>query len=224
MDYQTMWKWYQFMLDNYDSNHNGQIENYELCDYERLAYEWGQLASWRKLPSQPSSIPELRQWVMEQGDANHDGQLSLSELSRLNRYLRKLSPNNDNYLRDEQPLDDNLRGFLCRLQKMDKARPPTMADLKGIDAFVSLLQCMIYLHPEFRKDNPQSQEPLRRLAEYLLKTEDRNGDGRLDYAECYRLIRLNHVKFEEAGKQQGQEQKRLNDAQQELFKHQQQMR
>jgi Ca2+-binding EF-hand superfamily protein len=198
-DYQVLLRWHEFMLKNYDTNQNGRIDQAEVSDYYAWASQWAILASNRHLPPLPASLPELQQWALANGDANHDGKLSLRELTRLNQYLEK---------------QKRVQTDLFELQKID-LQHPTMAELTSAAAFTNLVYLLEPLYPEFDKNQDMTLDPLEKLelAKYLINIGDRNGNGRLEYVESYRFWRLNCDKAEAAREKRRPEQLRRWEAQ-----------
>jgi Ca2+-binding EF-hand superfamily protein len=186
--YRDLWLWHDFMLKNHDNNQDGRIDNYEFRDSLRCLDQWKALANLKKLPQEAESMPELRRWALAQGDTNHDGKLSLQELTALNNYQSRL----------QHPLfKDN--PYLFQLQKIDPQHP-TYSEMAMVEAFNELLWFMDPLYPEFARDNDGWLTPAGRnlLAKHLLKIGDKNGNGRLEYEESQYLLRQNYVKVHEA--------------------------
>ena len=163
----------------------------------------------RQKPPVPAALPELQRWALENGDANHDGRLSLAELMFLNRYPRKM-----------KQVNTEANKWLFELQKIGD--PPSMMDLNIFPAFTGLIHILEPLYPDLEKDERLALTPAGRLAlaKQLLQMGDRNGNGRLDYEESYRLFRENLAKASaarekrrlEAQLRREEEQKRQQEA------------
>ena len=180
--------WHAFMLDHHDLNHDGRIDARELLEYRSWSNRWRDLAELRRLPATPASLPGLRQWALAHGDLDHNGQLTLLELEslRMTSYIAKGITTESNQ-------------DLFVLQKIDPEQA-TLAELTTIEAFASLIETLVRLHPEFDQDKNGTQDRAERLkfAQALLREGDRNGNGRLDYDESYRLLHQHHVTAEDA--------------------------
>lgn len=205
---QDLRAWHAFMLEHYDLDHNGRINARELFEYRQRSDSWRSLAMLRRLPAAPASMPELRTWALAHGDLNHDGQLTLPELESL-RITSHLA----------QGINIESNQDLFALQKIDPERA-TLAELTTVEAFASLIQTLARRRPEFDQDKNGTLDRAERLkfAQALLREGDRNGNGRLDYDESYRLLRQHHATAEEAAaiKRQEEEKRML-----EMIRHQQ---
>ena len=201
--------WYDFMVKNFDSNQDGRVDTDEIKEYENFSAQWRELAVSRQKPPVPAALPELQRWALENGDANHDGRLSLAELMFLNRYPRKM-----------KQVNTEANKWLFELQKIGD--PPSMMELNIIPAFTGLIHILEPLYPDLEKDERLALTPAGRLAlaKQLLQMGDRNGNGRLDYEESYRLFRENLAKASaarekrrlEAQLRREEEQKRQQEA------------
>ena len=77
-----------------------------------------------------------------------------------------------------------------------------MVNLTIVQAVAILINYLEPLYPEFNENNNGWLSPTERLAlaKHILKIGDLNGDGHLDYGECYRFLRQNYAKVQEARK------------------------
>lgn len=198
MTWQDILRWQEYMLKNHDLNGDGRIDMDELQNSWDWSNQWRRLAERRKVPPKAVSMPELQRWALANGDTNHDGKLSLPELTQMNQYQERL-----------QAADIARNQDLFTLQKI-KSEHPTMAELNDIRAFSTLLHYMDSAHPEFDREDNGQLDPAERLAlaTYLLKIGDKNGNGRLEYEECYRLLRQTYASEADADKQEEQERQR----------------
>ena len=156
-------------------------------------------------------MPELRQFALQNGDANGDGKLSLQELVYLNEKLRRSAENQPNK-------------WLFELEKIDLVQA-THVQVFIVREFMRLMDDLEILYPEFARDDNGALTAAGRLAlaKHLLKIGDRNGNGRLDYEEIYHLWHHYGIQAEDARNKREQE-KIIHEQEQQRREQEQQKR
>ncbi|XP_041941405.1 secretagogin-like [Alosa sapidissima] len=158
---------------HFDSDDNGYIEGKELDDFFRHMME--KLAPQDQVTEE--KVQQLKQRFMSAYDDSADGRLQIQELANM------ILPEDENFLlvfRRETPLYNSV-DFMKIWRKYDM-------DSSGYINAMELKSFLKDLFAQHKKDVPSSK-----LDEYtyaMIKTFDKNKDGRLDLNDLARILAL----------------------------------